>query len=227
MHRRALFLDAMGTLVTLQAPVSRLVTVVHDQLGATITEAQARAALHAEIAHYRAHMGAARDERTLRELRGQCAGVLWAALPQLPELAGADAETRTSVLLAALHFTAFADARGLLHRAREAEMGVVVVSNWDVSLDDVLERTGLAGLLDGVVVSAVVGAAKPSPVIFACALQLAGVAAQDCVHVGDSLAEDVVGAHAAGIEPVLLHRDGVAPAVDGVRVIASLDELAL
>jgi putative hydrolase of the HAD superfamily len=227
MHRRALFVDAMGTLVTLQAPVSRLVTVLRDQLGAEVTEAQARASLRAEIAHYRAHMGAARDERTLRDLRERCAGVLWDALPQLPELAGADVETRTGVLLAALHFTAFADARPLLRRARAAGMGVIVVSNWDVSLDEVLERTGLAPLLDGVVVSAVVGAAKPSPAIFARALRLAGASAQDCLHVGDSLAEDVAGAHAAGIEAVLLHRDGVAPAVEGVRVITSLDELLL
>jgi putative hydrolase of the HAD superfamily len=227
MHRRALFLDAMGTLVTLQAPASRLVTVVHDRLGAKITEDQARAALRAEIAHYRAHMGAARNERALRELRERCAAVLWQALPRLPELAGADAATRTGVLLAALRFTAFADARALLRRARGAGMGVIVVSNWDVSLDEVLERTGLAPLLDGVVVSAVVGAAKPSPAIFARALQLAGASAQDCLHVGDSLAEDVAGAHAAGIEAVLLHRDGVAPALDGVRVIRSLDELAL
>ncbi len=227
MHRRALFIDAMGTLVTLQGPARRLVAVLHDRFGAQITEDQARAALRAEIAHYREHMGAARDERTLRELRERCAAVLWRALPALPELGGVDAGTRTGVLLAALQFTAFADARPLLERARAARRVVVVVSNWDVSLDGVLARTGLAPLLDGVVVSAVVGAAKPSPAIFARALRHAGVSPQDCLHVGDSLAEDVAGAHAAGIEAVLLRRDGVGPAADGVRVITSLDELAL
>jgi putative hydrolase of the HAD superfamily len=227
MHRRALFVDAMGTLVTLHAPVSRLATVIGDRLGAEITEAEAGAALRAEIAHYRAHMGEARDERTLAELRQRCADVLWQALPARPELAGADAETRTGVLLAALHFTPFADARPLLQRARAAGTRVVVVSNWDVSLGEVLERTGLAGLLDGIVVSAVAGAAKPSPAIFAPALQLAGAAAHECLHVGDSLADDVAGAHAAGIDAVLLHREGSAPVVDRVPVIASLDELSL
>ena len=136
MHRRALFVDAMGTLVTLQAPLTRLVTVLHDRFGARITEAQARVALGAEIAHYRAHMGQARDEPTLRALRARCAAVLWEALPPLPELAGADAETKTAALLAALHFTAFADARPLLERARATGMVVIVVSNWDVSLDE-------------------------------------------------------------------------------------------
>jgi FMN phosphatase YigB (HAD superfamily) len=56
------------------------------------------------------------------------------------------------------------------------------------------------------------------------------------VHVGDSLAEDVEGARAAGIEPVLLVRSGGSggsgwsgrsgsPVPSGVRVIRSLREL--
>ena len=224
MHRHTLFIDAMGTLVTLEDPVGRLVSVLRRQFGAEVTATRARAALGAEIAHYRSHMGSAHDEHTLRELRAQCATVLWEALPPLPELEGADPETKTGVLLSALHFTAFPDALALLHRARSAGARVIVVSNWDVSLDEVLGRTGLAGLLDGVVVSAVAGAAKPSPAIFNDALALAGAAAEDCLHVGDSLAEDVAGARAAGIEAVLLDRDG-AGQTDGVRVIATLDEL--
>ena len=42
--------------------------------------------------------------------------------------------------------------------------------------------------------------------------------------VGDSLDADVAGARAAGIEPVLVVRDGAAP-VEGVRTIASLSSL--
>jgi len=225
MHRRALFVDAMGTLVTLRAPVERLVSVLREELGAEVTGSQARFALGAEIAHYRAHMGEARDEASLRTLRARCAAVLWRALPPLPELAGADAETMTGVLLSALRFTAYPDARPLLERVRAMGIRAVVVSNWDVSLAEVLGRTGLAPLLDDVIVSAVVGAAKPSPVIFAAALERAGARAEDCVHVGDSPQQDVAGARAAGIGPVLLDRGGGATAPEGVRVIASLDEL--
>ena len=46
-----------------------------------VTEAEAAAALRAEIAYYRAHMGDGRDARTLRELRLRCAAVLREALP--------------------------------------------------------------------------------------------------------------------------------------------------
>lgn len=227
MHRRALFLDAMGTLLSLEAPVARLVRLLRGEFGADVTEAQAGAALGAEISHYRTHMGEARDEPSLRTLRRRCAAVLWDALPSLPELAGADEATMTRVLLATLHFTAFPDACRLLERARAAGARVIVVSNWDVSLTEVLERAGLARSLDGVVVSAVVGAAKPSPLIFGAALELAGTGAADCVHVGDSLEEDVIGARAAGIDAVLLDRARRSTAPGWVPVIASLDELSL
>jgi FMN phosphatase YigB (HAD superfamily) len=45
------------------------------------------------------------------------------------------------------------------------------------------------------------------------------------VHIGDGPEEDVAGARAAGIEPILLHRgEHTLEAPVGVRVIASLRE---
>jgi FMN phosphatase YigB (HAD superfamily) len=44
------------------------------------------------------------------------------------------------------------------------------------------------------------------------------------LHVGDSLSEDVAGARASGISPLLLRRDGTQE--PGVRTITSLAELA-
>ena len=54
---------------------------------------------------------------------------------------------------------------------------LVVASNWDVSLHDVLAATGLRALLDGVVTSAEVGASKPAPALFEAALAVAGARA--------------------------------------------------
>jgi putative hydrolase of the HAD superfamily len=234
MHPRALLIDAMGTLLTLDSPAARLVSALRDELGAEVTEAQARAALGAEIAHYRAHMAEARDAASLRGLRAECAGVLREALPPLPDMAAVEGDRMVGILLSALHFRPFPDALRLLERSRTAGIRSIVVSNWDVSLPEVLGRAGLAPWLDGVVVSAAVGAAKPSPVIFARALALAGVGAGECLHVGDSPVEDVAGASAAGIEVVLLdraavplERGGETRRRDGVRVIATLDELPL
>jgi putative hydrolase of the HAD superfamily len=89
----------------------------------------------------------------------------------------------------------------------------------------VLDRAGLAPLLDRILTAAELGVRKPSGEIFMRALAVAGVGPQEAVHVGDSLEEDVAGARAAGIEAVLLRRDG-RPGPSGVRTIASLAELA-
>ena len=127
-------------------------------------------------------------------------------------------------LLASLRFTAFADVRPALIAARAGGRRLVVVSNWDVSLHGVLRALELEPLLDGILTSAGAGARKPAPAIFEQALALAGAPPEQAIHVGDSLEEDVAGARAAGIEPVLVRRDG-GPTVDGVRTISSLAEL--
>ena len=108
---------------------------------------------------------------------------------------------------------------------RNRSLRLVVVSNWDASLHSVLDRVGLAPLLDGILTSAEAGARKPAPAIFEQALNVAGAQAPDAIHVGDSPEEDVSGALGAGIEPVLLRRDGAGRGVEGVRTIASLAEL--
>ena len=221
-----LLIDGMGTLVTLQDPVPRLVAVLRDRFGAEVSAAEARRALGAEIAHYRVHMQEGRDAAGLARLRRRCAQVLRDALPPHPALDSADPTEMTEALLAALHFAAFPDARPGLARIRAAGGRVIVVSNWDVSLIDVLERAGLAALTDAIVTSAAVGARKPERAIFDHALALAATTADDprLVHVGDSVTEDVAGAQARGIRPVLVDRDGTrwgdAPA--GVSVIADL-----
>jgi putative hydrolase of the HAD superfamily len=224
MSRRALLLDAMGTVLELEPPAPRLRTELLQRFGVQISETDAQRAIAAEIAYYRAHLDEGRDAAALAALRSRCAEALREGLPDDDRVAAIDNEALTSALVASLRFEPFADVRPALAAARAAGRRIVVVSNWDVSLDEVLDRLGLASMLDGVVTSAAVGARKPSPEIFERALALAGVAADQATHVGDSLAEDVAGAHAAGIEAVLIKRDG-APGPPGVRTVATLAAL--
>ena len=162
--------------------------------------------------------------RSLEVLRRGCALALRGALPD--EASSLAIEPLTEALLASISFSVFADAVPALAAARSSGTRLVVVSNWDVSLHDVLAALGITPLVDGVVTSAELGARKPDPTIFARGLELAGVAAPDALHVGDSFEEDVVGARAAAIEPVLIRRDG-SPGPPGTRTIASLSELAV
>jgi putative hydrolase of the HAD superfamily len=224
----ALLIDGLGTLVSLRPPAPCLVRELFRRLAARITTVEAERALAAEIAFYRAHMGDGRDDDSLAILRRQCAEVLRRELPDRDGLTDCDLDALTEVLLASLRFEAFADARGVLLAARARGARVIVVSNWDVSLADVLERIGLAPLLHGVVTSAAVGAPKPAPEIFRHALAVAGVPPDRAVHVGDSLSEDVRGAQACGIAAVLLCRDAnlIRSAPATVTTISSLAQLA-
>jgi putative hydrolase of the HAD superfamily len=223
-HPAAILLDCLGTLVALERPAPLLVVALRQRLGIAVTEPQAERAIAAEIAYYRAHLDEGRDAPTLADLHRRCAEALRAALPPSTALSGADGAELEQALLSALQFTPYPDAAPALARARERGQRLVVVSNWDVSLHDVLQRVGLRRLLDGVLTSAEAGFRKPSARIFERALALAGVSAAEAIHVGDNLEEDVAGARAAGIEPVLISRDGK-PGPQGTRVVASLLEL--
>lgn len=223
---RALLLDALGTLVELEPPVEPLRRELRERFGVRVSAAEAGAAVRAEIAFYRAHHDEASDRATLADLRARAAAALRAALP--PSCAGLAPGPLTGALLAALRFRPYAEVPEVLRALRERGARLVVVSNWDVSLHDVLAETGLAPLLDGVVTSAELGSSKPAGAIFARGLELAGAGAGEAVHVGDSVEHDVAGALAAGIEPLLLVRDGAAadaPVPPGVRTIRTLRPL--
>ncbi len=110
--------------------------------------------------------------------------------------------------MAAIRFRAFADAAPALAELSRLGLRLVCVSNWDYALPEVLERVGLRDLLDGVVTSAAAGARKPDPGVFEAALVTAGCTAAEALHVGDSAAEDVAGARAAGIRALRIDRSG-------------------
>lgn len=217
----AVLLDALGTLLALAPPGPALREELALRFGIEVSVDEASEAIAAEIAYYRAHLDEGRDADSLAALRRRCAEVVREALPSTAEL-GAD--VLTDALLASLRFRAFPDVAPALASLRARGIRLVVVSNWDISLHDVLARLELAPLLDGVLTSAEAGERKPAPGIFRRALALASVAAAEAVHVGDSIHEDVEGARAAGIEPILIRRDG-GDAAPGTRTIAGMGEL--
>jgi putative hydrolase of the HAD superfamily len=89
---------------------------------------------------------------------------------------------------------------------------LAVVSNWDSRLHALLEVLGLASYFDAIVVSCETGFEKPSPVIFAKALEALGADPRSTLHVGDVPELDLEGARAAGIDAVLVDRRGRYPA---------------
>ncbi len=191
---RAVLLDALGTLLELEPPWPHLAEALDVE-----PDERLIAAVRAEMAYYRIHSHEGRDAGSLARLRARCAGVLSRQLGR---------EVGVEMMMSTIRFRAFDDAGPALAELRRMGLRLVCVSNWDVSLGEVLSRCGLGAALDGVVTSAGVGARKPDPAIFEAALRVGGCSAREALHVGDTPAEDSAGARAAGIRSLTIDRGG-------------------
>jgi putative hydrolase of the HAD superfamily len=100
------------------------------------------------------------------------------------------------------------------------QLGVklAVVSNSGGDLEALLDRHQLRGNLDAVLDSSVVRLEKPDPRIFLLAAERLGVDPSEAVHVGDLYGVDVMGARAAGVEPVLIDPANLWPQTDCTKI---------
>lgn len=119
-----------------------------------------------------------------------------------------------------VHAPLFEDVKPFFERT---SLPVYVLSNDDLCYLE--ESFGLKGLKPaGIISSETAHACKPNRAIFEKALEIAGVKAEETVHIGDSVTSDVEPARELGITPIYLSRNADT-VIDGVRVIRSLDEL--
>lgn len=98
----------------------------------------------------------------------------------------------------------------------------IVTNNGAEYVQECMKINGLkpAGIICGDMVKAY----KPHKELFEKALQVSGRQADEVLHIGDSMASDVMGASAAGITPVLIDREGKQPC-DSVKIIKKLTEV--
>ncbi len=121
----------------------------------------------------------------------------------------------------------YPDALPTLRLLKERGVRLGVISNWEEWLEQLLLHLEIHTYFAATTISGIAGVEKPDPRIFARALESLGVAPEEAAHVGDSLRQDVEGARAAGLLPVLIDRRGAgatpgtagaAPAGDYLRV---------
>ncbi|UCB42656.1 MAG: HAD family hydrolase [Dehalococcoidales bacterium] len=98
----------------------------------------------------------------------------------------------------------YEDALPTLHTLRE-RYALGLLSNGN----SYPERCGFEGLFQSVVFSQYHNVEKPDPEIFRITLRELGCSEAELLHVGDSLENDVEGAHNAGIRCVWLNRDNI------------------
>ena len=112
----------------------------------------------------------------------------------------------------------------VLEALRARGLQLVVVSNANGRLRDVLRRLAIDRYFHHILDSFEEGVEKPDPRLFQIALQKAGADAATTIHVGDFYEIDVVGARGAGIRGVLLDEGGLYTDADCPRV-RSLEDL--
>jgi putative hydrolase of the HAD superfamily len=205
---RALLLDAMGTLIHLRRPLGETYAAAAGRHGIAV-EAGAIDRLFPAI--YRSAPPLAFPGIGGEELAE--AEVQWWGERIEEVLRAAGGGAAPDALRREL-FGEFADpslwfvhdeVREWIERWYRRGLRMAVVSNFDSRLHGLLEGLGLKPWLEVVVVSSQAGAAKPSPQPYRLALEQLGVPPQQAWHIGDS-AEDVAGARAAGLQPILLRR---------------------
>ena len=119
----------------------------------------------------------------------------------------------------------YPDAEPCLRKLRDEGFRVGLISNASPPMQGVVERLGLNRYAEVVVISELVGMAKPDPAIFHHTMRLSNVDPADSVYVGDFYKIDVVGARGAGMEGVLIDREGRYDGGVDCPTIASLDGL--
>jgi len=119
------------------------------------------------------------------------------------------AEVHMAKLSEAMVFPA--EHRPLVEWAR-TRYRLAVISNFDhaPTARRLLEESGIVGHFEQVVISAEEGLRKPHPEIFARTLSRMGLAPQEALFIGDSLAIDIAGAKGAGMDVAWVNRDGEA-----------------
>ena len=105
------------------------------------------------------------------------------------------------------HVSLDPDALYVLETLKKTKI-MALISNFDYPphVYTLLSDLGLTGYFESIVISGEVGIKKPNPKIFSFALKDTGLKAEEVCYVGDSQ-EDVQGARAANIYPILIQRN--------------------
>jgi HAD superfamily hydrolase (TIGR01549 family) len=103
------------------------------------------------------------------------------------------------------------DAIPALQELKSRDLTLGIISNIGPVLGEMIVALGLIEYIDLWVSSGEVGVTKPHAAIFQAALKKSKALSHEAIHIGDSYESDVLGATNAGIDAILLIREGTVP----------------
>lgn len=222
---KAIFFDVGHTLIR----PARSTTDVCQQLlsahGFTVERTSVRAAMHAadldHMTRYHTPNHDWADPQTIYALWQRYYRHVFELLA-IPELRDARADALSHELIAWYGqpdaWQPFPEVLTVLAELHARGLRLGAISDWSVTLTPILHAHNLSRHLDFALGSGNIGFCKPHADFYRLALQRAGVAPHEALHVGDSYYADVRGARAVGITPVLIDRSRQLPPFDCITI---------
>jgi putative hydrolase of the HAD superfamily len=204
---RAVFFDAVGTVLFPDPPVAHVYAEVANRHGAAYTAEQIRGPLRAAFVRQEKidHTAGWRTDEARERARWR--GVVRETLPDADHdpCFAALWDWFASPQAWTVHPQSGAVIRALLDRG----LAVGIASNFDERLRPLLTAfPEVAPLADRCVISSAVGWRKPAPEFFAEVVRVAGCEPGEVMYVGDDRQNDYHGATAAGLRAVLVDPEG-------------------
>ncbi len=209
-HPQVIFLDAVGTIFGVRGSVGQVYSTFAHKYGADCDPTQVnrafyqqfKAAAPGQFAGLTGSELSAQEYAWWRKINHQT----FTALGKIADFTDFDAffDELYHYFATAAAWEIYPDALPALQQWRSQGIPLELLSNFDTRLYSVLTALHLAEYFSKVIISTVVGIAKPAPEIFQVAL--ADRTADQAWHIGDSELEDYQGATAAGLQAFLLER---------------------
>lgn len=218
---RAVFFDAVGTILFPRVPVSRTYAEHACRHGVTLSEDRVRSAFREAFARQEAVDGAAGWRTDEARERARWRSIVTDVLP------GANADACFAGLWEWFNtpaaWTVSPDAGDVLGGLAARGLVLGIASNFDSRLLSLVRAfPELAPVADRVVISSLVGWRKPAPQFFAALVAAADCEASQVLYVGDDERNDLRGATSAGLRAVLLDPAAKPPSPDRIRRLRDL-----
>jgi len=222
LKKRAVFFDLGGTLLIMRR--DRIFRRVLQEVGRDASLGRIRSAYMKEESGWLSFYGARvlNEEETAEAYRDLDQRVFSALYPGASEPEALRisklVRKRWPELETEIPLELYPDAEPTLERLAGDGYALGLISNAPADTVRAVEALGLTRYLGTVVISGAVGYTKPHPEIFRIALRKADVDAGQAIHVGDLYEADVIGARRAGLEGILIDRDGTQRSFDCPRI---------
>jgi putative hydrolase of the HAD superfamily len=216
---RAVFFDAVGTLISPREPVARTYAECAHRHGLEVSEEHVRGSFREAFARQEQidrDAGWRTDEA--RE-RARWQAIVSEVLPGT----GSCFEELWAWFASPAAWAVHAEAAEVIRELADRGLAVGIASNFDARLLGLVDAFPLlAPLRWRCAISSLIGWRKPAPGFFAYLTQLAGCPAGQILHVGDDRRNDVDGAMAAGFKAILFDPHTAVPGQDQIARLRDL-----